>query len=290
MLGWRTRCAVEIDPFCRSILLKRQRDGHLERFPIWDDIRTFDGRPWSDSIDIVTGGFPCQGISTAGSRKGLADSRSALWYEMLRIVGEARPKFVFAENSPNLRTNGLGTVVEGLNSLGYDVRWCVLGAWHLGAPHRRNRLWILACDTNSQSKTAVPVNAKMERLPKLATADTNSIPIRHNEQWDTPKDGGAICNKRQNEFEQHGCEGRVSRSTADADSGMRDGWTEEQERKKKRRTASRRDCWWSSEPKLGRVAHGLANRMDRLKAIGNGQVPIVAATAFKILSDGWAGA
>lgn len=269
MLGWRTRCAVEINPFCRSVLLQRQRDGHLDRFPVWDDIRTFDGRPWRSSIGIVTGGFPCQGISTAGSRKGLADSRSALWFEMLRVVGEARPKFVFAENSPNLRANGLGTVVEGLNSLGYDVRWCVLGAWHLGAPHRRNRLWILA-------------------------SDPNGIPIRNNEQWDTPKDGRAICNKRQNEFEQHGCEGALAGPFGDPNRNRQsiDPRHAEVAGVSSMGVALSRGqhSWWSTKPVLGRVAHGLANRVDRLKSIGNGQVPVVAAAAFKILSDEFTGA
>ena len=99
---------------------------------------------WRGSIDVISGGFPCQGISAAGKKSGLADKRSGLWFEMLRIIAEVRPTFVFAENSPNLRTNGLGVVIEGLVGLGYDVRWGVLGAWHVGAPHKRNRLWIVA--------------------------------------------------------------------------------------------------------------------------------------------------
>lgn len=242
ILGWRTRCAVEIDSYARKILLARQADGMLEKFPIWDDVRTFDGRPWRKTIDVISGGFPCQDISSAGKRAGIAGGRSGLWFEMLRIIGEVRPRFVFAENSPNLRTRGLGTVIEGLASLGYDVRWCVLGARHVGAPHQRNRIWILACDTNGDSESAVPVDAKMERLSKLATADT--------------------------------------------DSSMCDGWTEEQERKKEKRNTVGRNCWWLVEPSMGRVAYGLAHRVDRLKAIGNGQVPRVAAEAFTILSHG----
>lgn len=264
MLGWRTRCAVEINPFCRSVLLQRQRDGHLERFPVWDDIRTFDGRPWKSSIDIVTGGFPCQGISTAGSRKGLADSRSALWFEMLRVVGEARPKFVFAENSPNLRANGLGTVVEGLNSLGYDVRWCVLGAWHLGAPHRRNRLWILASDPNGILIRQQPGRSSREewQSPSLTFSD--------GEEREMAGPFGDSNRNRQPIDPRHAeVEGVSSMGVA---------------------LSRGQHSWWSTKPVLGRVAHGLANRVDRLKSIGNGQVPIVAAAAFKILSDEFTGA
>ena len=144
MLGWRTRCAVEIDAYARSVLLARQADRSLEGFPIWDDIRTFDGKPWRSSVDVISGGFPCQDISSAGKGGGLAGKRSGLWFEMLRVIDEVRPRFVFAENSPHLRVRGLGTVIEGLAALGYDVRWCVLGARHVGAPHRRDRMWVLA--------------------------------------------------------------------------------------------------------------------------------------------------
>jgi DNA (cytosine-5)-methyltransferase 1 len=130
LLGWSTRCAVEIDPYCRSVLLARQRDGCLDRFPIWDDIRTFDGHPWRGEIDVVSGGFPCQDISSAGRGAGLSGERSGLWSEMLRVIGEIQPTFVFAENSPYLRTRGLGAVLQGLAHLGYDARW--LMGWPIG--------------------------------------------------------------------------------------------------------------------------------------------------------------
>src|ERR1043166_7098544 len=84
LCGWRTVCAVEIDDYCRRVLLQRQRDGMLDKFPIWDDVRTFDGRPWRGCVDIVTGGFPCQDISSAGKGAGIDGEKSGLWREFSR--------------------------------------------------------------------------------------------------------------------------------------------------------------------------------------------------------------
>lgn len=144
LLGWRTVCAVELDPFARAVLLARQRDGILERFPVWDDVRTFDGRPWRGHVDVISGGFPCQDISSAGKRVGIVGERSGLWSEFARVIREVRPRFVFVENSPDLAARGLGVVLGDLATLGFDARWGVLGARHAGAPHRRDRIWIVA--------------------------------------------------------------------------------------------------------------------------------------------------
>lgn len=144
LLGWRTVCAVEIDPYARRVLLARQADGCLGRFPIWDDVRTFDGTRWRGTVDVISGGFPCQDISAAGKGAGITGTKSGLWKEMARIVGEVRPRFVFVENSPLLVSRGLALVLGDLAAMGYDARWGVLGAEHAGAPHKRHRLWIMA--------------------------------------------------------------------------------------------------------------------------------------------------
>src|SRR5690606_37035072 len=98
LLGWRTVCAVEIKQFARRVLLARQRDGVFKPFPIWDDVTTFDGRPWRHSVDVITGGFPCQDISWTWAGDGIKGSRSGLWWEVYRITQEVWPKFVFLEN------------------------------------------------------------------------------------------------------------------------------------------------------------------------------------------------
>ena len=218
LLGWRTVCAVELDPYCRSVLLARQRDGHLPRFPIWDDVRTFDGRPWRGRVDVISGGFPCQDISVAGSGAGINGTRSGLWGEMARVVAEVRPRWVLVENSPALTVRGLHVVLGALAEMGFDAEWGRFSACSLGAPHMRKRLFILA------------YAASVRRARCQAPNDREA---RHHERWlPQPERGGG----------------------------------------------------WAAEPDLARVADGVANGVDRVRAIGNGQVPAVAAMAFTMLS------
>jgi site-specific DNA-cytosine methylase len=144
LLGWSTICAVEWDAYAASVLVQRQNDGSLPAFPIWDDVQTFDGRPWRGRVDVISGGFPCQDISAAGKGAGIDGKKSGMFQHMARIVGEVQPRFVFVENSPLLVGRGLARVLGDLASLGYDARWGVVGARNAGAPHKRDRIWIVA--------------------------------------------------------------------------------------------------------------------------------------------------
>ena len=144
LLGWRTVCAVEWEPYPASVLCARQNEKILAPFPIWDDVRTFDGKPWRGIVDVVSGGFPCQDISAAGHGAGISGSRSGLWSEMARIIGEVRPQYAFIENSPMLTIRGLETVLCDLAALGFDAKWGVVSAADVGAPHLRERIWIVA--------------------------------------------------------------------------------------------------------------------------------------------------
>ena len=227
LLGWRTVCAVEWDQYAASVLAQRQNDGFLEAFPIWDDVQTFDGRPWQGIVDVISGGFPCQDISVAGKGAGIDGERSGMWKHMARIIGEVRPQFVFVENSPNLVRNGLARVLGDLAALGYDARWGIIGADDVGFRHRRKRMWILAYTESGKAR----IKTQRERR-KGAT-----------------------------------------RRSAD-----------------RRGSAATRATHTTKEParlvpRVGGVAHGVAHRVDRLKAIGNGQVPAVAARAWRILSE-----
>lgn len=148
LLGHTCVCAVEIEPYCRKVLLQRQRDGILQRFPIWDDIKTFDGKPWRGKVDIIAGGFPCQDISmganSAGGGIGIKGERSGLWSEMARIIGEIQPGKVFVENSPMLLFRGMQRIIGDMARMGYDCKWGVFRACYVGCLHERARLFIYA--------------------------------------------------------------------------------------------------------------------------------------------------
>ena len=144
LLGWKTVCAVEWEQYPASVLCARQNDGLLPPFPIWDDVCSFDGKPWRGIVDVVSGGFPCQDISAAGKGAGIDGERSGMWGQMARIIHEVQPRFVFVENSPMLTSRGLGRVLGDLASMGFNAKWGVLGAADVGANHQRDRIWIVA--------------------------------------------------------------------------------------------------------------------------------------------------
>jgi len=248
LLGWRTVCAVELDAYAAGVLVARQNDGTLPPFPVWDDVRTFDGRPWRGAVDVVSGGFPCQDISCAGSGLGIDGERSGLWREMARIVGEVRPRHVLVENSPLLVRRGLAVVLGDLASLGYDASWMVLGASDVGAMHQRKRMWVVASDSHNN---------------------------RHREQIQQEQI------TRSKAEANHWSDG-PTQSLADSDS---EGKLQSERSLKKKRRWSCDDGWWSIEPDVGRVAYGMAHGLDRIRALGNGQVPIVAATAWQMMGD-----
>jgi len=222
LLGWRTVCAVEWEAYPASVLCARQNDGLLPSFPIWDDVQTFDGKPWRGIVDVISGGFPCQDISAAGKGGGIEGERSGMWREMARIIGEVRPKYAFIENSPMLTSRGLERVLADLAQMGFDAEWGVLGADYIGLPHRRERIWVLASDSSHQH---VERRSKQKILGK-------------------PRLQGIVYN-------------RVDKNEQGLRAILSSG--------------------------LCRTHNGLSGQVDRIKAIGNAQVPRVAATAFELL-------
>ena len=269
LLGWRTVCAVEWEAYAASVLCARQNDGALPAFPIWDDVRTFDGRPWRGIVDVVSGGFPCQDISAAGKGAGIEGERSGMWTEMARIIGEVRPAYAFVENSPMLTSRGLGRVLGDLAALGYDARWGVLGAVDAGAPHKRDRIWIVAhADLHEHRANGRPQN-------KASAVSRNSRQAGCTGRTGRASDDAKVLA----DSNGAGLEGRKHRAGADAQ-----GWQEPHGSASQRGGMADAGGWWATEPDLGRVAHGVAARVDRLKAIGNGQVPAVAALAWEMLT------
>ena len=278
LLGWRTVCAVEIDPYARSVLLARQRDGMLQPFPIWDDVSTFDGKPWRGHVDVISGGFPCQDISCAGKGAGIDGERSGLWSEFARIIREVQPRYAFIENSPMLAVRGLDRVLADLAAMGFNAEWGIVSAADVGAPHLRERIWIVAnargrrCNQSVIREVQQPRRTETIRTSEDA-ADTKSErrgearELRHAESAQRATGGGKTHadaeRKRLERIEQ----GRAETWATDRPGNGRDS------------------SGWPAEPDICRVVNGLAKRMDRLKALGNGQVPRVAATAWRILSE-----
>jgi len=142
ILGWRTVCYVEKDKWCQRVLLQRIRDGFIDDAPIWDDICTFDGTQWRGIADVVTGGFPCQPFSSSGKRLEHEDDRNR-WPDTIRVIRQVEPEWVFLENSPRLLVRYASTVFCDLAESGYYLRWECIPAGAVGAPHGRDRLWIL---------------------------------------------------------------------------------------------------------------------------------------------------
>jgi len=258
LLGWRTICAVERDAYAAAVLAQRQNDGLLKAFPIWSDVTTFDGKPWRGIVEVISGGFPCQDISSAGKGAGIAGERSGLWSEMCRIICEVRPRYAFMENSPMLTIRGLGTVLGDLAENGYNCQWGVFSCADVGGVHLRERIWIAATDTTSLQRNGGSDNAEYAGQGDKELRDSSSS----SETANSLRRGG------EGVFQQ-----KIYRF-------RRFPWGENV-----RSLADLRDRPDLPKPLVRRINNDVAFGVDRLKAIGNGQVPRVAATAFRILTE-----
>lgn len=223
----------------------------LDRAPIWDDLSTFDGRPWRGRVDLVTGGYPCQPFSLAGARRGAADPRH-LWPHVRRIVEEVRPPLCFFENVPGHVSLGLETVVSDLEGMGYRVAALLLGAADLGAPHRRERLWIMAY-RESERRDEAPLGSQRESL------------VEESELGHSISAGLAVGESRP----------VAAAFPAPWPPGPADveRWALVEE---------------AAQPSIRRVADELRtwvddSRSDRLRALGNAVVPTCANAALRIL-------
>jgi len=271
LLGWTTIGYVEIDKYCQQVIAQRIKDEIFKEAPIFTDVREFIQSGAADEYegvtDVVTAGFPCQPFSVAGKGKGKDDSRN-LWPETVEIIRRVRPRYAFLENVPGLLTHKyIGRIFGELAEAGYDARWCVLGADDVGAPHHRKRLWILA---HSQSEFSDGVN------------DNTRVKLEREKTSESGNSGGS-----------NDVADSISEYERMQSSRQRDGWKSDNRQGRYEvggfsiglcneiRTIRN----WQTEPNVGRVVDGVAARTNRLKAIGNGQVPAVAATAWKILSE-----
>ncbi len=251
--GLTCKWQVEIDPFCQRVLAKHWP--HVQRF---DDVRTV-GAPDLTPVDVLCGGFPCQDISLAGKGAGLSGARSGLWREMLRAIRVVRPAYTVVENVAALLVRGMGTVLGDLAESGYDAEWDCLPASAFSAPHRRDRVWLVAYPECAERGTVGRARHRVERAHGLPP-------------WEKGSSGA----------------GGSGADVANAESGARLGWPSREgghvARAQQRSVFPARaefasaECrdWWATEPDVGRMAHGVPARVDRLRGLGNAIVPQIA--------------
>ena len=189
----------EIDTYCQGVLLSRMADGLLDKAPIWDDVSTLRAEPFRACTDIIYGGFPCQDISVAGHGKGLAGERSGLFFEIIRLCGQIKPRFIFLENVPAITIRGGAEVVRAITALGYDCRWCIISAASIGALHRRDRWFLLAHSKSerlSGARNEVGVQEKQSLLTYCCEANG---PYK---QWEIEPAVGRLVNGISNRVDQ----------------------------------------------------------------------------------------
>lgn len=258
LLGWRTVCAVEWEQYPASVLCARQNDGILPPFPIWDDVQTFDGKPWRGIVDVVSGGFPCQDISAAGRGAGIDGERSSMWKHMARIIGEVRPRYAFVENSPMLTTRGLGVVLADLSSMGFDAKWGVVSAADVGANHQRERIWIRAEQRNFLSHAKHDGIGRRQQRSESIEKTHGAMAYTRCElrpTWNTTKlDSKEKIGSHSAIHNQAGSKGQFCNTNCKDVEGQ---WNESIRIKSELGNFSS-PSWWAVEPNVGRKTNGLA--------------------------------
>jgi len=252
--GFETVAFCEIEAFPRKVLAK-----HWPNVPCYDDVRTLTAeRLAADGIavDVICGGFPCQDISFAGLGAGLAGERSGLFYEVARLVSELGPRYVLLENVGALLHRGMDAVLGTLAEIGYDAEWHCIPASAIGAPHRRDRVWIIAHPARNGWQGGAVSNQngntnqarKLKFQPELAGSRSNDCQ-------------GALADTASK---------RLPRSWQPI---IRCGQTAQGKRQTAWPFSSGIRNFWSVEPDVGRVANGVPDRAHRLKGLGNAVVP-----------------
>jgi DNA (cytosine-5)-methyltransferase 1 len=242
--GMKTVAFCEVDKKCQQVLKK-----HWPGVPIFDDVANLKGEDIEGTVDVICGGFPCQDISLAGKGAGLEGSRSGLWSEFKRLIEEIKPKYAIIENVSALRSRGLDQVLREISEIGYDAEWHCITASSIGAPHRRDRIWIVAYPRDNTRRDSIAGslgrNGEGKLEERVRTSETTEITGSSQ-----TSEAMAYANGKGLE-RQWQISSRISKELQDI-------------------SYSR---WWKTEPNVGRVAHGIPGRVDRLKQLGNAVVP-----------------
>ena len=279
--GIETVQFVEIEPFAQKVLNK-----NFPNIPIHDDIKTFKADEFS-GIGIITGGYPCQPFSQAGQRRGEKDDRH-LWPEMFRVIREARPDWVLAENVAGHVSMGLDDVLDDLEGEGYTTQSIVIPACAKDAKHRRDRVWIVAnseCNSEGSSHRS-NIGFSSGGRQKQSISEWNEMGGNSGNSSQDVADSNSGFSKRENKGIFTGGD---SADNGSQNMGNSNGTRfREQCRKKpirEKQFTAKCGSRWSSEPNVGRVAHGIPSRVDRLRGLGNSVVPQVAYEIMKGIYD-----
>jgi len=280
---------VEKDKYCQKVLRK-----NFPNIPIEEDIKNVKGK--EGEADVVCGGFPCQPFSVAGKQKGTSDDRH-LWPEMFRLIREIKPQFVIGENVKNIVNIQDGVVFEtvctDLESEGYEVQSFNIPAAGVGAPHRRERIWIVAyAERYNETQQIQKSDGTQDQVQnKRGQKDSASrISSRANSIWQTnnryetnvanthsSNQRTGKKSKQQERSTSRECFSNSSEYDANTNSeGLQRLWSEHKLRNSKEEKQTSGNSWWSVEPNVGRVAHGVPGRVHRLKGLGNSIVPQIA--------------
>jgi len=270
----------EIDPYACKVL-----DKHWPTVPNLGNIKEID---WSqvERPDVICGGYPCQPFSTAGKRQGEGDARH-LWPWVRECIAELRPRYAVLENVRGHLSLGFGTVLGDLASIGYDTEWQVIPAAAVGAPHRRDRVFIVAYSTQQSSNERGHASNQRTieqwqgiQKPIRGSSSTkelaNTVVIGQSLQV-----AGQHASSEQ--FASDGSKRRIRKDVANTNSASRQQQRERQVQESDIGGCSDSRQWWAIEPDVGRVAHGVPNRVDRLRCLGNAVVPQVAEYVGRLI-------
>ena len=314
---------VEIEAFCVANLVAKMESGQLPPAPIFTNLKTFPAEVFRDRCDLITGGYPCQPFSAAGMRKGEDDPRH-LWPFIRRHIAAIRPHRVFFENVEGHISLGLSSVIADLEEDCYRSAWGIFSAREVGAPHQRKRVFIMADTDNGQRELKdQEIRARRDSAVDGCAdlADTDSAGCQQGHQEDagqSPEQSYCGGVQSRNLSDSNGirgralsasgnlseqsithCVGKSIEAISDTGNARLEGWLQRGEpdqsgRKEQeiRCSAECSDRWswdghsaWAPEPRLGRVVDGCADRVDRIRLLGNAVVPATAAKAWGVLND-----
>lgn len=290
--GMKTVAFCEVDKKCQAVLKK-----HWPGVPIFDDVSNLKGEDIEETVDVICGGFPCQDISLAGKGAGLEGKRSGLWSEFKRLIEEIKPRYAIIENVSALRSRGLDQVLREISEIGYDAEWHCITASSIGAPHRRDRIWIVAYPRDNTRRDSITGSLGRdgegeleERVRTSETTETSGSSETSETISYSNSSGRRQSNKKMERGSSEQLDGSSFQSSQDVSNSnvtrlerwLSDGITSSQgwEESSDGCTTERSVRWrrgrngeWTSEPSVGRVVDGFPGRVDRLKQLGNAVVP-----------------